>query len=447
LDGNDFWALRALAALAELTPQDCEPLLWMAWISMKHGSMSDAREHLLAARCAPDTVSQTRWALLLAMLEQHTDHQEMALLHLASARAATDIYEEDRVVMDRLTSALDPGYISPFAGKIELTLGGSSNARAGSPADPADEGEDAASPTGQLNLWLRFVGPTGRWIRPSMEAEARSLGYTADQGRDLSFFMGSLRPGVIVGDSTPSGLLAYRFDALLLAGGDRYENGPLWFYNAHRAELEVNLLPNLSLFGGFGRRLFREIGRSRIEADGGVGGSYLPVSQLRILGALSGRWHAADKGAHDLRGGSALASAELRLPHDWAVRAGALVGLDWYPNSAGYFDAAKPDTDRRDVLLKLSASGFSPAFAGIKVGGTYEYAERFSTTTPYSYRDHRLLLKVALSFATDPWGPRPVSPEGRVPLDHGASPSAFDERLQDLLRQDEAAQRSSSCVE
>jgi hypothetical protein len=259
--------------------------------------------------------------------------------------------------------------------------------------------------------------------------------------------MGSLRPGVIVGDSTPSGLLAYRFDALLLAGGDRYENGPLWFYNAHRAELEVNLLRNLSLFGGIGRRLFREIGRSRIEADGGVGGSYLPVSQLRILGALSGRWHAADKEAHDLRGGSALASAELRLPHDWAVRAGALVGLDWYPNSAGYFDAAKPDTDRRDLLLKLSASGFSPAFAGIKVGGTYEYAERFSTTTPYSYRDHRFLLKVVLSFATDPWGPRAVSPEGRVPLDHGASPSVFDERLQDLLRQDEAAQRSSSCVE
>jgi hypothetical protein len=84
---------------------------------------------------------------------------------------------------------------------------------------------------------------------------------------------------------------------------------------------------------------------------------------------------------------------------------------------------------------------------GLKAGLTYEYAERFSTADPYDYGDHRVLLKLAFAFTADPWAPSTASPAGHVPLDHGVSSPGFEERLQDLLRQNEADQKRSSCVQ
>lgn len=446
-DGNDAWALRTLLALAEIDPRDCEPGLWAARIYLKQGAISDADERLKATICPAGTPAKTRELLLLATVEHRLGEQRRASQHLADARRTARIYTEDRPVLDHLTSVLDPGYIPFLAGRLDLAGGWTSNARAGSPTDPATLGADASSPAGQLNAWLQFVAPTGRKLRPSLELEARALGYTAQAGRGISYLTLGGRPGILVGNAAPNALLAYRFEALLLAGGDRYGDGPIWFYNVHRAELEINVLPSLTIFAGTGRRLYRETGRSRIEADGGLGGGILLRKRLRLLGALTARWNGADKPAYDLWGGSLLLSAELRLPRDWALRVNALTGLDWYPHSAGYFDATSPGVNRRDVLLKLSASGFSPTFWGMKAGVTYEYAERFSTTAPYSYRDHRVLARLTWHFAVDPWAPKAVSPEGHVPLDHGIASSDLDERLQDLLRQDDAAQRSSSCVE
>lgn len=446
-DRNYFWAFRTLAGLSQLTPEDCGPLLWTAWIQSQKATLVEARETLLRARCARDTPAETRRALLLAMVEERSGRLTAALEQLASARSAKLIYDEDRTALKRLTASLDPGALPLLTGKLELLVGGTTNARAGSPIDPANLGTDASSPTGQSNLWLRLVGPTGRRIRPSAEIEGRSIGYTADVGRDLSYLAGSIRPGLILGDSAPSGLLAYRFETLLLAGGDRYRDGPVWFSNAHRAEFEIEPTPSVSVFGGLGRRLFREAGRSRTETDGGVGSSSQPIPELRLLGALAGRWHGAHRSTYDLWGGSALLSAEWRLFEAWAVRAGALVGLDWYPHSAGYFDATRPQARRRDTLIKLSTSALSPQSEGVRAGAAYEYSERLSTAAPYRARDHRLLLKLAWSFSADPQVPRPVSPDGHVPLDHAMGASDFDARLGDLLRQDDATQRSSSCVE
>jgi hypothetical protein len=47
----------------------------------------------------------------------------------------------------------------------------------------------------------------------------------------------------------------------------------------------------------------------------------------------------------------------------------------------------------------------------------------------------------------DPWLPHAATPIGHVPLDYGLADAEAGERVQDLLRQDEAAQRSSSCRE
>jgi hypothetical protein len=43
--------------------------------------------------------------------------------------------------------------------------------------------------------------------------------------------------------------------------------------------------------------------------------------------------------------------------------------------------------------------------------------------------------------------PRAVTPPGHVPLEYGLSEARLEERIQDLLRQDEALRGCSLCVE
>ena len=155
-----------------------------------------------------------------------------------------------------------------------MTTGWASNALAGSPVDPATNSGDLSSMAGQLNGWLRFVVPTRMGAKPSVEVEVRSLGYASGPGKDFSYLTLGARPGLIVGRGANL-LLAYHFEGTLLAGGDRYDAGPNWFYNAHRAETEIGLLGSLSVFAGIGKRTFRESGRSRLEVDGGIGGGAL----------------------------------------------------------------------------------------------------------------------------------------------------------------------------
>ncbi|MBN2358248.1 MAG: hypothetical protein JXR83_02265 [Deltaproteobacteria bacterium] len=447
MDNNDFWALRTLSGLAELDPGDCQPALWTAWVLLKQGSLDEAREYLETAACAPATAAAARRSLLLAMVEQHAGDLEQARAHLTAARQVGRVFDEDKAVLDHLLARVEPGRTSPLTGRFDLNLGWAANARAGSPADPAATGLDESSPAGQLNGWLQLLMPDPQWVRPSLELEARSTGYSNERGQGLSYLLLGARPGLYVGSGAPSRLLAYRFDALLLAGGDRYDEGPLWFYNAHRLELELSPTPSFTVFGGGGRRLFRELGRSRIEVDAGAGGNLRPLDWMRLLAALTGRAQKADKAGYDLLGGTLLASAEFKLPADWSLRAGALASGDHYPHSAGYFDPTLRDERRSDLLIKVSASGYSPFWQGLKAGLTYEFSNRLSTTSLYRYTDHRLLLKLVWNFTLDPWAPATVAPAGHVPLDHGIAAAGFEERLQDLLRQDEAAQRSSSCVE
>ena len=162
------------------------------------------------------------------------------------------------------------------------------------------------------------------------------------------------------------------------------------------------------------------------------------------MAALSARYHDARNDAYDQRGASLLVSAEQRWPSRWSARAGLLASADDYPDSTGYFAPAA----RRDLVLRLSASGFAPPLGnGIKLGLTYEFAVRDSTAADYDYADHRLLAKVIWTFTADPWLPHPATPVGHVPIDYGLGATEVAERVQDLLRQGEAAQRSTSCRE
>lgn len=444
-EGNDAWALKTLRSLAARLPDDCRPALWMAWIRLRQGALEEAREALAASACPAGSPAAARRQILLWRLEQLAGDGEAAKRHAAAARRAEQFYPEDR---DFLLRAAQTGEAtpSPLQGKLDLQLGWARNARAGSPADPAAEGDDPQSAMGLLALWLRYLHPDGYLARPQLELEARGTGFAAARGRDFSTLTLSLRPGVWLGEERPLVLLAYRGEALLLAGSDRYDDGPLWFTNAHRFELEWNPA-QLTVFAGAGRRLFRESGRSRTEIDGGLGGGF-SVSRLRLLWAVSGRIHEADKAPYDLRGATGLVSGELKLPARFAFRLGAVLSLDHYPHSAGYFDAAAPDTERRDVLLRLSASVFAPPlWNAVRTGVTYEFAHRESTIGAYDFTDHRVMLKVSWAFSLDPFLPRAPAQAGHVPLDWGEGDGAVEERIQDLLRQDEAAQRSSACLD
>jgi hypothetical protein len=350
--------------------------------------------------------------------------------------------------MARMPGGLDPGYLPPLSGRFELALGGTTNARAGSPVDPESQGNGARSLAVQANGSMRFVSPNRDRARLSVEAETRAIGYQAAAGRDFSYLLLGGRPGVLLDFLGARALLGYRYEALLLAGGDGYDNGPLWFSEAHRGEWELELGQHLTFFGGAGRRAFRELGRTRTEVDGGVGSGFALAPRINLMGALSGRYHDARNDAWDLRGGSLLISTEWRAQSRWSVRAGALASLDDYPHSAGSAEFNSPGQARFDRLLRLSASGFAPPWHNhVKLGVTYEFAVRDSTADDYDYVDHRVLAKLIWTFTADPWLPHPANPVGHVPIDYGLKAAELAERIQDLLRQDEATQRSSSCRE
>jgi hypothetical protein len=446
-DGNDFWAVRTLNAASEVFPGDCDITLWQAWIQIRQGELDLARERLAGA-CAAWVPDQARRALLSALLEQHAGSLSAAQAELAQATAQPFAYAEDRAAMARLRGGVDPSFIAPVAGRIDVAAGYTSNALAGSPVDPKTQGRGARSPVASTSAFVRLAPPLRFWARPAVDFEVRGLGFSAERGRDLSTLMLDVRPEIILGGAGPRAILAYRYETLLLAGGDRYGSGPVWFFDAHRGEGELEILRALTLFGGLGRRSFREYGRGRFEIDGGVGTAFPVGERVHLVAALAGRRYQANNQAWSLYGGSLLTSAEVRLPRRWSVRGGLLVSADRYPDSAGYFDPKAPTTARRDRVVKLSASVFAPPLLdGVKLGVTYEFSKRDSSAAPYRYDDHRILAKLIWSFSVDPWLPRAARPVGHVPMNYRLGDVEVGERVQDLLRQDEGAQRSSSCRE
>ncbi len=443
-EANELWALRTLGTLSVARPQDCQPRLWLAWLQLRQGALADAQTTLTTA--CPGGPEEARRALLTAMVLQGLGKRLESREAVQLARAQSHLFPEDRRALLDFQPRADGGYLHPISGRLELVAGYSTNAAAGSPTEAASAG-DQGSPLAQVNALLRFVAPTGRLARPMLDLELRSLGFSDRVGQELSYLLFSPRPGVHFGDDGVTGLLAYRFEGLVLAGGDRYGAGPMLFYNGHRLEGELNPLPGLTLFSGVGQRAFRNSGRSRSELDGGVGGG-LPLGRdLRLLGALTGRYHSATQDAWNLHGTSLLLSTENRLPRGFAARLGLLGSWDRYPDSRGYFDPAHPGRSREELLGRLSLSLFSPVWQGLKGGLTWEYGHRDSSADPYDYQEHRLLARLVWAFQADPFLPPERSPRGHVRLPFEAGGAAFEERIQDLLRQDEAVQRSSSCVE
>jgi len=449
-DHNDFWALKILSEEAARDPDDPKAPLWMAWVHVQQGALDPAREILETIEVPPGGVLAARASLLKSIVERHAGRSAEASRHLSAARQNPAAFPEDRRAIAHF-AALDPGFVPILSGRVDLNGGWVSNALTGSPADPTAADEDASSPAGNASLWVSLAYPeSGKpsIVRPVLEAQAKGNGYSRRQARELGHLILGVRPAVLSRTGDWRVLAGYRFEASQVVAGDRYEPGPLWFYEAHRGEAEVEMPGGWMAFGGAGRRLFRESGRSRLETDGGFAKNLALGPRMRLVAALTGRRYLADKDPYHLWGASALATLDLRLPAGWSLRVGLTASQDAYPASTGYFDATRGSLSRRETSGKASVGCYLPSWAsGLKSGVVYEYALRESRIDAYDYRDHRVFLRILATFATKPTLPGAETPPGHVEIDYGLEGSLLDERVQDLLRQDESVQRSSSCLD
>ncbi|MFH1086081.1 MAG: hypothetical protein V1772_10000, partial [Chloroflexota bacterium] len=165
--------------------------------------------------------------------------------------------------------------------------------------------------------------------------------------------------------------------------------------------------------------------------------------------------HRAAHPAYNLLGGTLIGSAALQ-PHRWLqTKARLVLSVDGFTDSEGYFLDTNNQAlaDRRlDLMIKGGFELWTAAWSGLRAGLSYEVAHRQSSVDAYTYTDHRVLVRCRWQLHLDPWAPRTAAPpRGHVPLPHGLGAQggapADDERIQDLLRQEDAARRGSTCVD
>jgi hypothetical protein len=459
--GNVFWALRALQPLSG--QGDCQALALVAWIHFTQGNLDSADEALSRPPCPGAAAERARWALLRAQIALAREDRPGVARQLALAGDAGEMYPEDRKLWHHLRRRLDPGAVAPLKLRGELGLGFSSNASAGLPINEAQG--DMSAAVIQLDLLGRLAFPLATILRPEIELSLRGqvLDDFAERGPgeadagDGSYLELGVRPAVTYRRGSWQALLGYRAELFVLAAGDPpsiaargepYREHFGLYHEGHRAELELGRGRTV-VFAGFGRRAFRLVSRSRWEVDGGIGYA-LPLSErIQLLGALALRYYRAELALYRQVGGTAVLSGRQRLWRGAFYQAGISLGLDYYPNSPSTESLAEEE-GARDLLLKARLGVWSPPWHDTRAGLVYEFSWRDSTAvTSFSYDAHRLLLQLRFDLALDPWEPPTVGGRGHLPLpyDLGAAGGELpEERVQDLLRQDETARRGSSCV-
>lgn len=443
---NPMWAIRTLSARLAAAPEDCEARTWLARAFLDTGATDQAAEALDGGDCPADAPVAVRRAMLHAVAAP-----DDAPRHLLAARRGRSAWDAERAALPGLTRRLDPDATPDLAWRLEGTAGWSSNPRMGSPTDAAGTGTRGGSAMAGLDLWVRAAPDLGAVARPVAEAQARLSWLFAGDVEDLSYLQLAGRLGVQFRSLLPRVTLSYRPDWLLLPMGFRNDPDPVSFSVGHRGEVEVETGRWVTVFAGAGRRIFRELPRTRTEVDLGLGGR-VPLGRVgNLIWAGAGRAYRARHAAYHLWGGSLALSAQFRIPKGFLARLGTAFSVDWYPDSAG-----RPGNDlfgsadaRRDLFFKVGAAFFSPDLRGVRLGVGYDFSDRESTASRYAFDDHRVLVRVAWSGDAGLTGPAaaPGGPAAPMPWEAGDGARGLEERVQDLLRQDEQVQRSSSCVQ
>ncbi len=445
-DRNMAFAVRVLDRFLDDHPNQCGPRLFLALLHIEQGLLDMAHELLEAEPCSGPPELLARRHLLSAYLAQVESKPDQAKEHLKQARRSPELYKEDRALLTELSDTLEPGRLPLLTGRLDLANGWTSNGLAGSPVDPAANRREGSA-LSNLDAQLRLTTPAEGGLRLVADGQLRIQQLWASRVEDLSYRSGIGRVGMLLGRSTPQALFALSRDATQIAGNDRFEQGPLWFSEATRAELELTPASYFFFLGGAGYRQFRELARSRREADAAIGWAIPGRWGVQLGNAISLRVHDANHQAYDLMG--ATLASQLTVPLPWRLQAVALfsVAFDSYPRSEGYF-TNRTDRPRRDDLLRLGSELWAPLVEKLKLGLTYEYSARESTILDYDYQAHRVQLRLRWSFDSDTLMTRTVDATGRAPLSYpstGNGGSREMSEVRELVRQDESARRGSSC--
>ena len=442
---NRFWAIRTLNGLVSDDPRDCESNLWLGWIYLQTVALGEAKAALAAAACDDDPPRLTRKIIMQALVALGQEEADEARRLVRRAVHQPERFEQDEAVLSSL-AAYHLGHRPEVQWRVELSGGYTSNALMGSPDDPALSAKEQGSSFVATDLWLGLDLLPEAWAQIVAEGQMRAQLYGGGDAWPNSFLLFTGRLGLRKTWSSVALTLAYRPESVLFNRDDIYGEAPLWLYSGHRAEAEVEFGRVLTLFGGYGHRTFRQEVRSRSELDLGVA-TQLPWGPLTFLGALSGRLWLASGEAYDMRGLNAVLDVSYALPHQMRLRAGFGLGAEWYPNSQGWFDF-DGDEGRNELALRGSLAFYSPPWHEGRLMLQYRYSDRWSTLPTYAFDEHRLVL--AAQWRGDASLTRPEQVVA-ARHEHLAWPMQsgghLDERIQDVLRQDEELQRSSSCVQ
>jgi hypothetical protein len=445
-DDNAFWALNVLGGYIEQHPPACNARAWAAWIHLGQANLDQAESLLGTHKCTSPPEARARLLLLRALVEEQRDRADRVVELLSQARSEGRFYSEDHELLEALTRRYDATRLPWMSWNLDLSGGWTSNGLAGVPVDTTSA-EQSGSVVVLVGAGLRIVLPTTAVLAPVADVQVRAQQLTSSRANDFSYRQLRLRPGVRAADFL--GLeVKYGFEALHLQGGDVYSSGPLWYSEAHRAEYEIQPSSKIMLFGGAGWRTVRERVRSRAEFDQGIVYDLAVTSGTGLLLGLSARWHAARVEAYSLFGSTALAQVDVALGHHVKLKQGVSLSADIYPHSEGYFPSAG-NQDRYEILPRATTGIVWPTGSALQGTLEYSYTRRDSTASAYSYTDHRALARLRWSLDSDQLGTTLVPRGRRIPLETRRGSGEAESRhaaVRELMHQDEAAQRSSSCL-
>jgi len=448
-EGNTVWAVRRLLEHADAHPGDLETRTWAAWVLIGEGDSTRAALVLPEPFDPSAGPLEARATLLQAAIHQFGGDPDAATDLLVEVRKeAPALYPEDLSLQQTLGAQVlgDPGF--PWSARLWLEAGYGTNATETSPQAEGGEGS-TSSALAVLDAVARHEPWTSRWARP--RAEVRFKTQVPWSAPTFAYGDIAARAGAEIGSA--GGLrarLLYSFELFGDHTTDAYTRASSrLFMEAHRGEVEIDLLPEVQVFGGGGRRVFRRLDRTRSEVDGGVALVEDWAGGWNLTAIVAGRWQHARHPDWNLFGGTALVRAAAPLPAGAMLEARVMVLRDVYPDHA---------LSRRDWTFRSQAGPWSPSLGGWRVGLTYGFNNRWSTGTwaaaadPYSTSrpDHRFLVEVRREFAWRGGTVRAIAvPENHVAPPYGG-PEAADtglDRVQDLLRQEDSARRGSSCVD
>jgi hypothetical protein len=442
--GNRVWASRTLLAEVEAHPEDPRARAWAAWVVLEDGDLARARLLLDEAPALPPGPDAGRVALLRASLARLADQPEAALGAVDEAFVAPHLFQ-------------DRG--EPISLRLEASGGGTTNAIESAPQD-VGSGEagvrNPIAPVAALDGVLRYEPWTSPRLRPLAETRLKGFSPLTDEAEGYGYLSGGVRLG---GEAGPAegrrtrlfysgelmGLRGDRDQGEIDAGLPAVEGGLLM--EAHRGELEVDLSPQVQLFAGAGRRVYRDLVRTRWELDGG-GAVVLPLSGgWNLTGIAAGRYQRARHPGWDSWGLTGLARLRVPLPAEGMVLLRTMVLWDDWPRFGEYEPAVQ---GRHDLSMKAEIGPWTRDLGGWRFGLTYAIAHRASTLEDYDYTEHRALIEARWQRAWNPRLPKVAARDGfDLPLDWGLDSGGDQglDRVQDLLRQEDSARRGSSCAD